>query len=203
MIDELPSPGDAVYDPILQAPKCGEVSPTCSTGPLLIKRKGTKMDGGELNSPNSLDSCTDSNAGEYTYSESIETVTITSGTADILTKGQTAFITTEVICWGDGDNDYVDFYYTDNAENPKWNYISSTECSSGESLGNKKWKISSDSYSLPTAIGNVQAVRVNLSYRLIEKDATSTCAHNFDGTAEFYDDVDDVAFVVAESQELI
>ena len=200
MTDELPSPGDAVYDPVLKAPKCGGASPTCSTGKL-IERKGTKM--AEANSPNSLDTCTDSNAGDYTYSESIETVTITSGTADNLTKGQTAFITTEVICWGDGHNDYVDFYYTDDAENPKWNYISSTECSSGESLGNKKWKISSDSYSLPTAIGNVQAVRVNLSYRLIEKDATSTCAHNFDGSAEFYDDVDDVAFVVAEPKELI
>lgn len=49
----------------------------------------------------------------------------------------------------------------------------------------------------------MQAVRVNLSYRLFEKNAASTCAHSVDATDEFYDDVDDVAFVVAESQELI
>ena len=67
-IIELPLPGgqqDAEIDIELNVPSCSTASSSCSTGGLVAGRG--KL-GPEQNFPNSLDGCTDSDAGNYNIS---------------------------------------------------------------------------------------------------------------------------------------
>ncbi len=208
----LPNQQDAEYDPVLNVPKCSTASHACSTGELVTGRGAL---GPENDSPNSLDGCTDSNAGNYEISESIEKITVSSNTQSNMREGDTVTVTAKVICWYTGANDTADFYYTASVDNLNWVYIGSVDCSGvfpqakeGEdelmdqevirpvNLQSKgKEQDLSVSYTLPK--GSQQAVRVNFSYRIGERDATSSCVES---TVEnqFYNDVDDLVFTVEE-----
>ena len=180
----------ADYDPDLMVPKCSIASSSCSTGDLV---KGRGALGPEKKSPNSLDGCTDSNAGDYTVSESIEAITVTSNTQVNMKEGDIVTITAKVMCWYTGANDFADFYFTTisgEGGNPLWIYIASVECSQGNE------QELSASYKLPR--GAQHAVRVNFSYRVGERDELSSCVESTDGD-EYYNDVDDLVFIVEEN----
>lgn len=211
--NELPDQQDAEYDPVLKVPKCSTPSHSCSTGGLVAGRGAL---GPEHASPNSLDECTDSDAGNYLISESIEKITVSSNSQSNMREGDSVTVTAEVVCWYTGAHDTADFYYSASVDNLNWIYITSVDCSTtfaeaeeseGELMDQdnirpaslphsegKKQQLSA-SYTLPE--GREHAVRVNFSYRIGERDTTSSCVES---TAEdqFYNDVDDLIFTVED-----
>jgi len=212
-LNELPGHQDAEYDPVLKVPKCSKASSSCSTGGLVA---GRGILGPEQNAPNSLDGCTDSNAGTYQISESIEEITVSSNTQNNMREGDTVTVTAKVICWYTGAYDTADFYYTARVgvNDLEWVYIASVDCSiayaetekSEDELNYQSYirpaSLNSDgleqdlsvSYTLPK--GSQHAVRVNFSYRRGERDITSSCVKSED--RQFYNDVDDLVFTVEE-----
>lgn len=210
---ELPNQQDAEYDPVLKVPKCSTASYSCSTGGLVAGRGAL---GPEQDSPNSLDGCTDSNAGNYKISESIEKITVSSNTQSNMREGDTVTVTAKVICWFTGANDTADFYYTASVVDLVWVYIGSVDCfkvfAKAEESENElmdqdivrpaslhsqgKEQELSMSYTLPTGSqGSQHAVRVNFSYRIGERDTTSSCVEST-ADDQFYNDVDDLVFTV-------
>jgi len=200
-IIELPLPGgqqDAEIDDELNVPSCSTASSSCSTGGLVAGRgKLGPEEGPEQNAPNSLDGCTDSDAGNYNISESIEAITVSSNTPGNMREGDSVTVTATVICWYTGANDTADFYYTTIVgQTPVWFFIDSVDCSGVGSVGKKQQL--SVTYSLPK--GRRHAVRVNFSYRVGDRVESSSCVEST-GENEFYNDVDDLVFAVEENTE--
>ena len=191
--EPLPGGQQAEYDPNMKVPKCSTLYNSCSTGNLVASRGS--MDVKETNAPNSLDNCTDSDKGQYAISESIEAITVSSVTQEIMKGGDNVTVTANVTCWHTGDNDWADFYHATNVGDgePQWKFIGSQECPGS------KARTLSVSYELPTGKESFHAVRVNFSYRVGNRTNTS-CSQ------APYGDVDDLAFIVkgnAEFQELL
>ena len=185
---ELPSDGIAIYDNVLRVPKCSGTSPSCRADE--IYGKGSV--GPEPNAPNSLDNCSDSNAGNYGISESIQSITVSSDTQDDMKEGNSVTVAAKVHCWYTGKNDFADFYYTNNVADPEWIYIGSRECPGG---GVKDLSVN---YLLPK--GSEQAIRVNFSYRVGNRNESSSCVESTEGN-EYYNDVDDLVFTVVENTD--
>jgi hypothetical protein len=187
-IVELPPPGgqqDAVYDTALKVPRCATASSSCSSGQLL---KGRGSVGPELNFPNTLDGCIDSEGGDYNISESIEAITVSSDTQDNMKEGDTVTITAKVVCWYVHTKDSADFYSATNVgvdSPPQWEYRGSLSCTDKGSAD------LSVSYVLPK--GREHAVRVNFYYNR-ERDTSTSCIQGDD-----YSDVDDLVFTVVEN----
>jgi len=198
----LPLPGgqqDAEIDDELNVPSCSTASSSCSTGGLVTGRgKLGPEEGPEQNAPNSLDGCTDSDAGNYNISESIEAITVSSKTPGNMREGDSVTVTATVICWYTGANDTADFYYTTivGQNLVQWVFIDSVDCSGVGSVGKKQQL--SVTYSLPK--GRRHAVRVNFSYRVGDRDVSSSCVESTEEN-EFYNDVDDLVFAVEENTD--
>lgn len=142
------------------------------------------MGNGELNTPNSLDDCTDGLTGTYETDESIESITVRSLLGQ-LQVGATVVIETKVHAYGNGSEDYADFYYAADASNrnPNWVLIGTAQPNGGG------MQTVSTQFILPA--GDFQAVRVNFRWGGSGEKKLATCGgHN-------YDDVDDLAFAVA------
>ena len=169
----------ATYSSTLRVPYCSSLTNSCASGTLLNGRGSV---GPELNAPNTLrDSCLDGNAGTYPSSESLESLTVETldGTQMATNKPVriTALINVSSAYW-----DGLDLYYTADANNPSWSYLT-TLYASGTGT-----RLVSTTYTLPT--GSLQAIRGRFSYRSTEP---SPCTSNTGS----YTDHDDLAFTVA------
>jgi len=191
-----PVTGKASYDSTLKAPKCEDVnsSGTCTTlgtEPPLLNKKHT----GEVNGPNTIDSCSDGSTGEYMVDESIEAITVKANDADqggVLRGGGTASIVAQVYSYA-AEEDEVDFYYSSTpGPNPNWQWISTKQPPSGGLV-----IIDSGNYVLPAS--GMQAVRVSIRWTGENPDNT-TCPTSSVGA---YSDVDDLVFMVNISASVL
>jgi len=192
-----PVTNKASYDAFLKAPKCGVVhsSGTCTTlgtvPPLLIK----KTVSGELNGPNTIDSCVDGSAGSYTTDESVEDITVKASDAaqgGVLRTGGMAGIVAQVYSYA-GEQNKVDFFYSSNpGSNPNWQYISTAETSS-------QGLVILNSEVFPLSTSGTQAVRVSIRWTG-ENSAKTPCPTSSSGS---YSDVDDLVFVVKTSASVL
>ena len=174
----------ASYDASLEAPKCS-FGYSCDSG-VLLKGRGTIINGVEPNRPNTLNGCTDGNDGTYFSDESMEKIVVSqaSGITKDMAAGDTVTITATVFCWDDGSSDYIDFYYASNAADPEWNQIGERLQCPGGGL-----QTVTASHTLPTSESVEQAVRVNLMY-------TSSVPGQGGCTGGAYDDTDDLVISV-------
>lgn len=174
----------ATYDATLRAPRCPHAWNGCDTA-ALVDGRGTR--GPEPNASNTIHgSCADGNTGTYHADESIDRVRVTSTAGVPLKWGNTARI--EVTIWNFSNllsSDLVDLWYTTDAANPSWTYL--TTLDPGRTKGPRVV-----STTMTLGFGPVQAVRANLRRRslLVPGDALPCSAGN-------YNDHDDLVFAVA------
>ncbi|HWU86332.1 MAG TPA: S8 family serine peptidase [Kofleriaceae bacterium] len=167
--------GLATYDPALKAPKCETVGAYCDTGTLV---NGRATLGPELNAPNTINnSCADGIAGTYHSDESLDRIRVATLDGSPLAPGKTVQITATVWAWS-GGSDSLDLYYTADATNPSWTYLTTLEPTAGGA------QVLTATYTLPQ--GGLQAVRGNFRY-------TGTVGSCSTGS---YDDRDDLVFAV-------
>ncbi|MEM8996105.1 MAG: DNRLRE domain-containing protein [Acidobacteriota bacterium] len=169
---------DAVYDAGLGAPACLAVGTECDSTDLL---EGRGSVGPEQNASNTLDTCTDGNAGSYLNDESNERIVVRTVGGGDLTEGATVEVEVTAYAWNTGSQDTLDLYFTDDAgaTNPSWTLIGSQGAPAGG------LQTFTAQYTLPA--GGLQAVRANFRYQ----GSQSPCSG---GT---YDDADDLVFAVA------
>ena len=80
---------NAVYDPVLKAPKCGQPGSICDSGTLLNGRD-TISGGAEPNQPNTINnSCADGTNGSYHSDESIDAIKVSTLDGSNLAPGKT------------------------------------------------------------------------------------------------------------------
>ncbi len=167
----------AVYDATIKAPACDAIGSACDSGTLLVGRD-TMINGPEPHQPNTInDSCADGTLGTFHGDESIDRITVSTTTGDSFAPGRTVKIA--VTAWVWGPVDYLDVYYTANASNPAWTYITTINPAA---IGAQTL---TTSYVLPT--GGLQAVRAN--FRFLQNPGACTLGA--------YDDRDDLVFSVA------
>jgi aqualysin 1 len=168
------NPGQAGFDPALKAPKCTDKGPSCDSGALLIGRGSV---GPEKNASNALGgACADGNAGLFHVDESLDRLRVSTLDGSPLAPGKAAKIDASVWAWSNGSFDALDLYYTGNAANPTWTYLTTLMPVAGGA------SVLSATYTLPA--GELQAVRGN--YRYLGSQGSCTT-----GT---YDDRDDLVF---------
>jgi PKD repeat protein len=172
------TPGNAVYDPVLQAPKCASVGPSCDSGPsLLLGRDGV---GPEPNQPNTIaDSCADGTGGTFHADESNDRIKVSTLDGSDLAPGKTARIDATVWAWSSTGSDQLDLYYAADATNPSWTFIATR---SATATGQQ---VLSATYTLPG--GHLQAVRARFRWG----GSATPCG------AGTYNDHDDLIVAVA------
>lgn len=170
----------ATYDPTLGAPRCFAEGSECVSGDLLDGRGDV---GPEPNAPNSLDTCTDGNSGDYRVDEQSDAITVRAGRLDGSGSGgdisEGEYITIAATVFAYNTNDRADFWHAPDAYSVEWQYIGSIY--SEETNATEVIEIE---YKLPQ--GSTQAVRVKYDYQ----GNITTCRE----TA--YGDVDDIVFAV-------
>ena len=108
---------DADYN----VPHCINSGTSCSSGDLLLGRatKGPTS-AGELNSPNTIDTCVDGNSGSYRSDESLESILVYSSDGNGIPDGGSlrvggfATVQASVYAYSAFTADTADFYHTDN-----------------------------------------------------------------------------------------
>jgi len=195
-----PPPGTgaetAELDTEYQVPHCINSGTSCSSGNLLLGRatKGPTS-AGELNSPNTIDTCDDGNTGSYRSDESLESIFVFSsddnGIPDggSLRVGGYATVRASVYAWSDGSNDFADFYYTnDITANPiAWTYLGSA----GPGGGGDRDITSPSSFLLESS--GTHAVRVRFRYEQTPPGTPNPCSNGG------YDEADDLIFPVVSA----
>jgi hypothetical protein len=168
--------GGAAFDPVLQAPRCSAVGPSCDSGVLLNGRDGK---GPEPNQPNTInDSCADGTSGTYHSDESNDRLRVATLDGTPLAAGKVVQVTATVWAWTTPAQDKLDLYYAANADSPSWTFITTlTPTAAGA-------QAMSATYTLPA--GTLQAVRARFRYQ----GSAAAC-----GTGA-YDDHDDLVFAV-------
>lgn len=174
------SSGNAAYDSTLKAPKCPVPGSVCDSG-TLINGRGNITGGAEPNQPNTIyNSCADNTVGSYHSDESIDNIRISTLDGSNFAPGKTVKI--EVTVWAFSvTNDFLDLFYTDDATNPNWTYITTLAPSITGA------QVLSTTFTLPSG-GSLQAVRANFLYR----GAPTPCS----GGSDNFDDHDDLVFAV-------
>ncbi len=169
--------GSAVFDPVLQAPKCATVAASCDTGASLVLGRANL--GPEPNQPNTInDSCADGTSGTFHSDESNDRLKVTTLDATNLAEGKTVRIEATVWAWTTPSADKLDLYYAANANSPSWTFITTlTPTVAGA-------QTLTANYTLPT--GALQAVRAQFRYQ----GTASAC------TSGAYNDRDDLVFAV-------
>jgi sugar lactone lactonase YvrE len=163
----------ATYDATLKAPRCGAIGKSCDSRTLL---NGRATLGPELNAPNTLfGSCPDGTAGTFHAQESLDQLVVSTEDGTHLAPGKT--VSVQATVWARaGLGDTLDLYYTADANNPAWTYLTSlAPQASGK-------QVLSASYVLPQ--GALQAVRGHYRYG----GSPAPCSS---GT---YDESDDLVF---------
>ena len=149
---------------------------------------------------NTLDTCKDGVSGTYQSDESIEKITVRTVNGGQLVEGARVRIEAYIHAFQEGEEDTVDFYYTNTADlsNPSWIYIGSKEPSRGG------FQTLSIEYTLPAGgmrqtiwdSGKLmQAVRVNIRWR--GGQYSNSCSGGN------YDDIDDMVFTILKSDNYI
>jgi PKD repeat protein len=173
------NPGMASYDAVRKAPACANVGAYCDTG-VLVDGRGTM--GPEKNAPNTLNSsCADGNSGTYHSDESLDRLRVSTLDGSPMAPGKTVKIEATVWAWSTGSSDSLDLYYTSNAANPTWTFLTTLKPSAGGA------QVLSATYTLPA--GAVQAVRGGFRY----SSTAGSC------TTGSYDDRDDLVFAVGSN----
>jgi len=143
----------AAYDPVLQAPACRSVGPSCSSGRLSDGQLST-----EPHQPNTLGgSCADGpSLGRYHFDESIDRLYIATLDGSDLAPGKRVSVEAKAYLHGDADS--IDLYYATDASAPSWTYITTLHRS-----GAVHDVVSlSGEFDLAGAGGALQAIRANL-----------------------------------------
>lgn len=147
--------GIADYDSTLLAPYCRGRSRSCDSGDLLIGRAS------EMNSPNTIDGCSDGLDTTVSYTESVKRVVIRSVNGDDLRAGDLVKIQATVISFSVQDR--VDFYYASNAKTPEWTLIAVVAPTVGETdIALPYLRFPDITYTLPKCLsssGCQQAIR--------------------------------------------
>lgn len=167
----------AVFDTVLQAPKCATVGISCDTGASLVLGRGTI--GPEPNQPNTInDSCADGTSGTFHSDESNDALKISTVDGTNLAEGKTVRIDATVWAWTTPSSDHLDLYFAGNANSPAWTFITTlTPTVAGA-------QTLSATYTLPA--GALQAVRAQFRFQ----GSASAC------TAGNFNDHDDLVFAV-------
>lgn len=175
-----PAGGTAVYDAVLKAPKCGQPGSQCDSGSLLNGRDGI-TGGPEPNQPNTINnSCADGTSGSYHSDESVDAIKVSTLDGSDLAPGKAVRI--DVTFWAfSTSSNYLDLYYTGDANNPNWIRIVTAQPSVTGS------QVLTTTYQLPSG-GSLQAVRAVLRFQ----GTASPCGSN-----SGFDDYDDLIFSVA------
>ncbi len=173
------NPGMASYDSARKAPACAAVGAYCDTG-VLVDGRGTM--GPEKNAPNTLNSsCADGNSGTYHSDESLDRLRVSTLDGSPMAPGKTVKIEATVWAWSTGTSDSLDLYYTGDAANPTWTFLTTLKPAAGGA------QVLSATYTLPA--GGMQAVRGGFRY----SSTAGSC------TTGSYDDRDDLVFAVGSS----
>ncbi len=148
------NPGQASYDPSLKAPHCSDNGAACDSGQLVVGR-GTL--GPEKNASNTIaNSCVDGNSGTFHNDESIDRVRVSTLDGSPLRAGKTVKLDVTVWAWSTGSSDSLDLFYTADATNPTWTYLTTIKPPAGGA------HVLSTTYTLPE--GGMQAVRGNFRF---------------------------------------
>jgi hypothetical protein len=166
----------AVYDPVLQVPRCTAIDSVCDSDTLL---DGRATLGPEPNQPNTIaGSCADGTGGTYHSAESSDRIRVGTLDGTDMEAGKLVTVEVTVWAWSGFSSNHLDLYYAADANNPVWTYITTLEptVAGAQTL--------STTYVLPA--GSLQAVRARFRY------GGSPAACGF-GT---YNDHDDLVFPV-------
>jgi len=174
------SGGQAVWDSVLQVPKCASVGTSCDSGASLLLGRGTV--GPEPNQPNTInDSCADGTSGTFHSDESNDRIKVSTVDGTSFAPGKLVRIDATVWAWTTPSQDTLDLYFAANANSPTWTFITSiTPAAAGA-------QTLSATFTLPS--GALQAVRARFRYQ----GSASACA-----TGSFIDH-DDLVFAVTST----
>ena len=195
----------ATYNPTyFTAPYCSTPAVKCQTSTNAPSEGIDGVASFEVNSPNTIDDCSDDSNAIYNQDEYIMRMLIRNTDGLVLTGGTDARITTRVRTANDTStrtspygNDVVQFWYASNANATQpidWVYLTSKTRSTGtgkEGIVHTTVRLANE--------GGIQAIRVNYGYNIYYSDASSSCASAdglFDGGGASYIDVDDLVFYV-------
>jgi hypothetical protein len=167
----------AIFDPVLQVPKCAAVGSSCDSGAsLLLGRDGR---GPEPNQPNTInDSCADGTSGAFHVDESNDRIRVSTTDGTNFSPGKTVRVDATVWAWTTPSADRLDLYFAANAASPSWTFIGTL------TPGAAGAQTLSATYVLPS--GGLQAVRARFRFQ----GSASPCA------AGSYNDHDDLVFAV-------
>ncbi|KAL7531357.1 hypothetical protein ACHAXR_005312, partial [Thalassiosira sp. AJA248-18] len=171
----------ATYNSNIGAPSCLDFRQSCKSETFDSVALIDGVSTSELHYPNTLDACTDGAEGVYHIDESVDMITVSSATGDLLEAGRMAEIEAKVWAYSQYTSDRVDFYYATDAYNPVWTLIASEI---PEAAGVQTLKVQ---YQLQN--GDLQAVRVIMRYG-IAQPSSNGCSGGV------YDDADDLVFAV-------
>jgi len=188
----------ASYDSSLGVPKCETVGTLCTTvgtgptGELGSELLSAKANLKEPNGPNTLDTCTDGNAGIYKEeAETVESISVESVDGGLLRAGGNVTITASVYTYGNGETDRVDFYHSNSpGPNPDWTPI---KVNVKPSSNSPTVEVTSGQFTLLDE--KLQAVRVSIRWTGETSEATP-CPTSGGGDSGQFSDVDDLTFVV-------
>jgi hypothetical protein len=171
----------ASYSSMLGVPLCSVPTISCDSGSLLTGRSAWV--GPEINAPNTLQgSCADGTSGSFHYDESVDRLKVINTVGYTMTAGSTIQLQGSYWAGRTPSADSVDLYYAPNAEQPIWQYLTTLtpRTSGAQSIFH--------TFTLQMG-GSIQAVRAQIRYG----GNASPCDTSF---YSFYNDVDDLAFVV-------
>jgi trimeric autotransporter adhesin len=174
----------AVFDPVLQTPKCATVGNSCDSGPSLLLGRDTISGGAEPNQPNTLfDSCSDGSGGAFHGDESNDRLKVSTVDGTDFAPGKTVRIDATVWAWtGSPSSDHLDLYSAADANSPVWTYLTTLTPIQGGT------QILSATYTLPS--GTLQAVRARFRFN----GSPAACE-----VGSSFDDHDDLVFAVGTS----
>lgn len=176
--------GNAVYDAVLKAPKCGLAGSVCDSGALLMGRDNMSG-GGEPNQPNTINnSCTDGTSGNYHSDESLDEIKVSTLDGSNFAPGKAVRIDVTFWAWSTS-SDYLDLFYAADASSSNWIHLLTVQPTA---LGSQ---VLTTTYQLPTG-GSLQAVRA--VFRL--SGSVSPCGSN-----SGYDDHDDLIFAIGSASQ--
>eukprot|EP00986_Skeletonema_menzelii_P004069 scaffold1349_cov94-Skeletonema_menzelii.AAC.1 len=182
-------PEIAQYHKNLGGPKCSTLTSHCKSGDLL-RGRGNLPGGGEPNTPNSLDDCTDGNGGKYTFDESIEAIELQTLSGNKFQAGEEVEISVQVYAYGDGSKSVLDLWYAEDASDPIWQYIGTKLPDGGG------FRTITATYVLPNS-KKTQAVRGLFRFSYAAVPAESACP-----VFNTWTDVDTLSIVTIESEGL-
>ncbi|EJK45589.1 hypothetical protein THAOC_35791, partial [Thalassiosira oceanica] len=196
---------EATFDIEITAPKCGEISSSCTaTSDLLIGTAANdEPNQGDDKSSNTIDGCQDGSNGSYGTDESIEWLSIVSVDPDSdepwdqpLKVGGRAKIIAGLHAYRGGDgndpsqvsNDYADFYFSSQANPPDWKFLDTIQLSGDEVDSDGFGTFTSKSFIIEEGTP-MQAIRVDFRYQGDRDDEACTGGQ--------WADTDDLSFFVA------